>query len=71
MRIKLKLAIVSSGRQGYIVAREMNWPPSKLSATISEIYDPTPAEREALAEILDTSVQEIFPAKLVPGPWAA
>jgi transcriptional regulator with XRE-family HTH domain len=61
MRVALKTAIIESGLRGYEVAREMGWSPSKLSAIISEIKDPTQEEREALGGILNKSVHELFP----------
>lgn len=65
MRLDLKVGIISSGLRSYEVARELGWSPSKISAIISEVYDPTPAEKEAIAEVLGKSVTDIFPPKVI------
>jgi len=65
MRIDLKVGILKSGLKNYELAAELGWSPSKLSAVLSESYDPTQAEREAIADVLGLSVHNIFPAKII------
>ena len=63
MNLEFKCAIVLSGLKHYQVAIEMDWHPAKISAVIAETYEPTQEERDALAEILNRSVYDLFPPK--------
>ncbi|MCH7501012.1 MAG: helix-turn-helix transcriptional regulator [Nitrospinae bacterium] len=65
MRIDLKIGILRSGLKNYEIAAELGWSPSKLSAVLSESYNPTQAEREAIADVLRLSVYDIFPGKII------
>lgn len=63
MLLGVKVAIVKSGRHGYEIARALNWHQSKLSAIISENYDPSSMEKEDLAKELGVTVDELFNCK--------
>ena len=65
MRIDLKIGILRSGLKNYEIAGELGWSPSKLSAVLSESYNPTQAEREAIANVLGLTVYDIFPKKII------
>ena len=65
MRIDLKVGILRSGLKNYEIAKELGWSPSKLSAVLSESYNPTHAEREAIADVLGLSICDIFPRKII------
>ena len=60
MLIGVKIAIVKSGRHGYEIARALDWHQSKLSAIISENYEPSSMEKEDLARELGLTVPELF-----------
>jgi len=60
MLIPVKVAIAKSGRHGYEIARALNWHQTKLSAIISENYQPSSMEKEDLAEELQVTVDELF-----------
>ncbi len=65
MRIDLEIEILRSCLKKREIAAELGWSPSKLSAVLSESYNPTQAEREAIAEVLGVSVYDIFPGKII------
>lgn len=67
-RIDFKIGILKSGLTNVQLAEEMGWPPGKPSRVINGTYDPTQAEREALAAILGQSVQDIFPERIIMLP---
>ena len=72
MRKKVKLAVVESELKEYEVEQLAEMPRGKLSRIIYGACDPTPEEREALAEVLNKSVAEIFPRRIIStGPRAA
>ena len=62
MCVELEILILKSGKKKYEIARELDWHPSKVSAILSEVYEPSSMEKEDLCEILGCRVDEAFPA---------
>jgi len=58
---RLKIAIIKSGREGYEIARELNWHPTKVSQIKIGAHRPSFDEKRQLAVILDKVVSELFP----------
>ena len=62
MLLKVKLAIVSSGRRSLDIAKALNYSPSKISSIINESYAPSSMEWENLAAELNVRVHELVNA---------
>ena len=62
MLLKVKLAIVSSGRRSLDIAKALKCSPSKISSIINESYTPSSMEWEDLAAELNVSVNELVNA---------
>jgi hypothetical protein len=62
MCVELEILILKSGKKKYEIARELDWHPSKLSAILSEVYEPSSLEQEDLCVVLGCQVEEAFPA---------
>lgn len=60
MLIGVKVAIVKSGKHAYEIARALDWHQSKLSAIVSETYEPSSLEKEDLAKELRVTADELF-----------
>ena len=63
MCVELEILILKSGKKKYEIARELDWHPSKLSAILSEVYEPSTIEKEDVAVVLGCRVDEAFPTK--------
>lgn len=62
MCVELEILILKSGKKKYEIARELDWHPSKVSAILSEVYEPSTMEKEDLCSVLGCQVEEAFPA---------
>jgi hypothetical protein len=58
--VALKVAIVTSGKTQRRLALEAGVPEGRLSAIVRGWEDPTPAEREALARVLEKPAPALF-----------
>jgi len=60
---KLKIAIFESPYKGYEIAHYLGWHPTKVSQIVIGAHLPNADEKRQLAEILDRTVGELFPAE--------
>jgi hypothetical protein len=58
--LKLKCAIVMSGKRNYEIANLLNWHQAKLSCIVSGIQRATDTDKKALSEVLKTPTEELF-----------
>lgn len=58
--LKLKIAILESGKRGYQIANELGWHPTKVSQIVIGAYSPSFDEKKQLADALGYSVSEVF-----------
>jgi|TARA_B100000315_G_C14089118_1_gene368393 transcriptional regulator with XRE-family HTH domain len=58
--LRLKIAILESGRRGYQIANELGWHPTKVSQIVIGAYSPSLEEKKQLADALGHSVSEVF-----------
>ena len=61
MNYKLKFAIIRSGKNQIVIARETEIQESKLSKIVNGYIDPTMKEKVKIAECLNMEVIELFP----------
>tara|TARA_Y100001960_G_C14672865_1_gene826978 strand:+ start:322 stop:591 length:270 start_codon:yes stop_codon:yes gene_type:complete len=59
--LKLKWAIVMSGKKNYEIANLLNWHQAKLSCIVNGIQPAKDSDKEALSKILRTPSKELFP----------
>jgi len=62
MSLRLKIAILKTGKKNYEIAQAMNWPPSKLSYIINGVQKPTQEDRERLSAVLQVDTAYLFPS---------
>jgi len=58
--LKLKWAIVMSGKKNYEIANLLNWHQTKLSCIVNGIQPAKDADKEALSEALNIPIRELF-----------
>ena len=68
---KLKIAILESPYKGYEIAHRLDWHPTKVSQITIGAHRPNADEKRQLAEILQKTVAELFPAASPPSMEAA
>jgi len=66
--IRLKIAIIESGRKGYEIAHQLDWHPTKVSQIVIGAHRPNSDEQRQLANILNKKVAELFPSHADPVP---
>jgi hypothetical protein len=59
--MKLKCAIVLTGKRNYEIANLLNWHQTKLSCIVNGIQRATGADKKALSKVLKTPTEELFP----------
>ena len=58
--LKLKCAIVMSGKKNYEIANLLNWHQAKLSCIVNGIRPVKDSDKKALSEALDIPAEELF-----------
>ena len=61
MCVELEILILKSGKKKHKIALELDWHPSKVSAILSNIYEPSTMEKEDFCRVLGCRVEEAFP----------
>ena len=58
--LKLKWAIVMSGKKNYEIARLLHWHQAKLSCIVNGIQPAKDADKDALSKVLRTASENLF-----------
>ncbi len=61
MLLKLKMTLLSRGVRQTRMALDLGWDPAKLSRIIHQTLEPTPRDRNAIAEYLKLPESRLFP----------